>query len=103
AVHLVDRTVSWSRDGFLDETVVTVVGDLVLAGAEGELVALSVDDGAERWRTKTGGSDRVATDGSVAYVGGEGSGTLTSLAVDERNEQWHQGPGTTRVLEPASL
>ena len=34
--------------------------------------------GEERWRQKTGGSDRVATDGSVAYVGGEGSGTLTS-------------------------
>ena len=58
-----DRSISWSADGFLDETIVTVVGDLVIAGAPGELVALSVLDGKERWRQKTGGSDRVATDG----------------------------------------
>ena len=103
AVHLVDRTVSWSRDGFLDETVVTVVGDLVLAGAEGELVALSVDDGAERWRTKTGGSDRVATDGSVAYVGGEGSGTLTSLSLKDGAEQWHLDLDTARILTPTVI
>ena len=59
-----------------------------LAGAPGEIVALSVDDGEDRWRQKTGGSDRVATDGSVAYVGGEGSGILTSLAVEDGAEQW---------------
>ena len=100
AVRLDDRSISWSADGFLDETVVTVVGDLVLAGAAGELVALSVDDGKERWRTKTGGSDRVATDGSVAYVGGEGSGTLTTLAVKDGAERWHLDLDTARVLTP---
>ena len=72
----------------------------MLAGAPGELVALSVDDGEERWRQKTGGSDRVATDGSVAYVGGEGSGTLTSLAVDDGAEQWHMDLEAARVLTP---
>ncbi len=91
AVRLDDRSIAWSAEGFLDETIVTVVGDLVLAGAPGEIVALSVDDGEERWRQKTGGSDRVATDGSVAYVGGEGSGILTSLAVEDGAEQWRYG------------
>ena len=100
AVRLGDRSISWSADGFLDETIVTVVGDLVLAGAAGELVAMSVVDGEERWRQKTGGSDRVATDGVVAYVGGEGSGTLTSLAVDDGIPQWHQDLDTARVLTP---
>jgi outer membrane protein assembly factor BamB len=100
AIRLGDRSIAWRANGFLDETVVTVVGDLVLAGAPGELVALSVDDGEERWRQKTGGSDRVATDGSVAYVGGEGSGTLTSLAVDDGAEHWHQDLDTARVLTP---
>ncbi len=100
AVHLGDRSISWSAEGFLDETIVTVVGDLVLAGAAGELVALSVDDGDVRWRQKTGGSDRVATDGSVAYVGGEGSGTLTSLAVEDGAERWRVDLDTGRVLTP---
>jgi outer membrane protein assembly factor BamB len=100
AVRLDDRSISWSADGFLDETIVTVVGDLVIGGATGELVALSVDDGEERWRVKTGGSDRVATDGSVAYVGGEGSGTLTSLEVKDGAERWHQDLDTARVLTP---
>ncbi len=100
AVRLDDRSISWSADGFLDETIVTVVGDVVLAGAAGELVALSVKDGEEQWRKKTGGSDRVATDGSVAYVGGEGSGTLTTLAVQDGAELWHLDLDTARVLTP---
>ena len=43
AIDLGERSINWSADGFLDETIVTVVDDLVLAGAPGELVALSVD------------------------------------------------------------
>jgi outer membrane protein assembly factor BamB/DNA-binding beta-propeller fold protein YncE len=100
AIRLDDRSIAWSAEGFLDETIVTAVGDLVLAGAPGELVALSVEDGEERWRQKTGGSDRVATHGSVAYVGGEGSGTLTALAVDDGVEQWHLDLDSARVLTP---
>ena len=100
AVRLADRSISWSTDGFLDETIVTVVGDLVLAGAPGELVALSVHDGHEQWRKKVGGSDRVATDGTVAHVGGEGSGTLTTLAVADGAELWHLDLDTSRVLTP---
>lgn len=100
AIDLGERSINWSADGFLDETIVTVVDDLVLAGAPGELVALSVDGGQERWRQRTGGSERVATDGSVAYVGGEGSGTLTALAVDDGDEQWRLDLDTARVLTP---
>ena len=100
AIGLDDRSTRWTAEGFLDETIVTVVNDLVLAGAPGELVALSVDDGTERWRQKTGGSDRVATDGSVAYVGGVGSGLLTAVAVDDGADQWHVDLGAARVLTP---
>ena len=98
-IQLEDRSVAWTAEGFLDETIVTVVDGLVLAGAPGELVALSVD-GKERWRQDAGGSDRVATDGTVAYVGGEGSGTLTALAVDGGAEQWQLDLDTARVLTP---
>ena len=98
-IRLEDRSISWSAEGFLDETIVTVVDGLVLPGAPGELVALSVD-GQERWRQEVGGSDRVATDGSVAYVGGEGSGTLTTLAVEGGAERWHLDLDTARVLTP---
>jgi len=100
AIRLDDRSIAWTAEGFLDETIVTVVGGLVLAGAEGELVALSVDDGEEQWRQKTGGSDRVAIHGSVAYVGGEGSGMLTALAVDDGTETWHLDLESARVLTP---
>jgi outer membrane protein assembly factor BamB len=100
AVRLDDRSIAWSAEGFIDETIVTVVGDLVLAGAPGELIALSVDDGERRWRQKTGGSERVATDGSVAYVGGSGSGRLTSLALGDGTEQWHVDLDSGRVLTP---
>ena len=100
AVRLEDRTIAWTAKGFVDDTIVTVVGDLVLAGAPRELVALSVDDRAERWRQKTGGSERVATDGTVAYVGGEGSGTLTALAVDDGDELWRLDLDAARVLTP---
>ena len=54
AVRLADRSISWTAAGFLDETIVTVIGDLVLAGGPGELVALSVNDGQEQWRKKVG-------------------------------------------------
>jgi outer membrane protein assembly factor BamB len=100
AIRLDDRSTTWTATGFLDETIVTVVDDLVLAGAPGELVALSVADGKEQWRQKTGGSDRVATDGSVAYVGGEGSGVLRSLALDDGAEHWQLDLGAARVLTP---
>jgi outer membrane protein assembly factor BamB len=100
AIRIDDRSIAWSAEGFLEETIITVVGDLVLAGAPGDLVALSADDGKERWRQETGGSDRVATDGSVAYVGGEGSGTLTALAVADGAEQWHVDLDSARVLTP---
>jgi outer membrane protein assembly factor BamB len=100
AISLHDREIVWTATGFLDETVVTVVDDLVLAGAPDELVALSVANGDEQWRQKTGGSDRVATDGSVAYIGGEGSGMLTALAVDDGAEQWHLDLESARVLTP---
>ncbi|MET0911152.1 MAG: PQQ-binding-like beta-propeller repeat protein, partial [Ilumatobacteraceae bacterium] len=99
AIDLSDRSITWSAGGFLDETIVTVVGDLVIAGAPGELVALSLD-GQERWRQKTTGSDRVATDGTVAYVGGEGSGTLSALAVDDGVKRWDMDLDTARVLTP---
>ena len=46
-----------------------VVGDLVLQAHRAKLVALAADDGEERWHRTTGGLDRVATDGTVAYVG----------------------------------
>ena len=100
AIRLDDRSIAWSSDGFLDETIVTVVDDLVLAGAPGEVVALAVDDGEERWRQATGGSDRVATDGSIAYVGGDGSGTFTALAVDDGSVQWRLNLDAPRVLTP---
>ena len=87
AVRLDDRSIVWTATGFTDVTTPAVVGDLVLAGAPGEVVALAVDDGEERWRQTTGGSDRVATDGSVAYVGGDGSGMVTALAVSDGVEQ----------------
>jgi outer membrane protein assembly factor BamB len=100
AIRLDTRGSVWTAKGFLDETIITVVGDLVLAGSPGQLVALSTADGKERWRQKTGGSDRVATDGSVAYVGGDGSGLLTALAVDDGAEQWQQDLKSARVLTP---
>jgi outer membrane protein assembly factor BamB len=100
AIRLDDRETLWSEEGFLDETIVTVVGDLVLAGAPGELVALSVDDGRARWRQKTGGSDRASTDGSAAYAGGLGSGVLTAVGVDDGLERWHRDLDSARVLTP---
>ena len=101
ALALAERTTTWTARGFLDETIITVADGLVLAGAPGEIVALAVEDGSERWRAETGGSDRVGVADRVAYAGGEGSGVLTSLALDDGAERWNVDFGAARVLTPA--
>jgi outer membrane protein assembly factor BamB len=101
AVALADRSTTWTANGFLDETVVTVTDGLVIAGAPGEIVALDADDGTERWRAATGGSDRAAVADGVVYAGGEGSGLLTSLALADGAERWQADLGAARVLTPS--
>ena len=44
-MSLGDQVLGWTADGFLADTQVIVIGDLVLAGAPGEIVAMTVADG----------------------------------------------------------
>ncbi|HSL75606.1 MAG TPA: PQQ-binding-like beta-propeller repeat protein [Candidatus Limnocylindrales bacterium] len=101
AVALVDRSTTWTADGLLPQSVVTVTDGLVIAGAPGETVALSADDGIERWRAATSGSDRAAVGRGAAYAGGDGSGLLTSLALADGAERWQADLGAARVLTPS--
>ena len=99
-VSLADQVTGWTADGFHDTSIVTISGDMVLAGRPGEIVALATGDGHELWRSETGGSDRAAIDGDVAYVGGDGSGRLTAVSLEDGAEEWRLDIGVARVLTP---
>ena len=100
-ISLADRSTGWTADGFNDTSIITVSGDVVLAGGPGEIIALSTDDGRELWRSETGGSDRSSIDGDVVYVGGDRSGLFTALSVEDGTRRWQLDTDVARVLTPA--
>jgi outer membrane protein assembly factor BamB len=92
--------VVWQKDGFLHGSIVTIAGTTVLAGANGELVALAALDGSELWRAPAPGSTRAALAGELLYVSGAGSGELTVLGVDGSAQRSIETYGA-QVLTPA--
>ena len=100
-MSLADQSLGWTADGFLADTQVNVADDLVLAGAAGELVALSAADGAERWRADAAGSGRIAVDGELVYVSGTGSGTMQALTLADGGPNWNLETTSATVLTPS--
>jgi outer membrane protein assembly factor BamB/sugar lactone lactonase YvrE len=99
-MSLVDRSLGWTAEGFLVDTQVNVAGDLVVAGAPGEIVALSAADGAERWRVEAAGSGRIAVDAERVYVSGTGSGTMQALTLADGGPNWNLDTTSAAVLTP---
>ena len=99
-MSLADQSLGWTAEGFLADTQVSVAGDLVLAGAAGELVALSATDGAARWRADAAGSGRIAVDGDLVYVSGTGSGDMQALTLAHGAPTWNLETTSASVLTP---
>ena len=97
-MSLADRSMGWTAEGFLPDTQTNVAGELVLAGAPGELVALTAADGKERWRADAAGSGRIAVDSEVVYVSGTGSGTMHALGRADGKLRWSLETNGATVL-----
>lgn len=86
-----DLPLPWGREGW-DYLMASPVlaGELVLAGTgDGNLYAVSLEDGAVRWRFGTGGRIRSApaVHEGVAYVGA-GDGIVYGVALNDGTEVW---------------
>lgn len=99
-MSLADQSLGWTAEGFLADTQVTAAGDLLLAGAPDELVAVSAADGTERWRAKAAGSGRAAADAELVYVSGTGSGTMHALQLADGAITWSLETTSATVLTP---
>ena len=99
-MSVADQSLGWTADGFLADTQVNSAGEVILAGAAGELVALSAADGAERWRADAAGSGRVAVDAQLAYVSGTGSGDMHALNLADGVSRWTLETTSATVLTP---
>ena len=102
-MSLADRSLGWTADGFLPDTQVTMAGDLVLAGAAGEIVAVNAADGTERWRAKADGSGRAAADAKHVYVSGTGSGDMHVFTLADGKPAWTLETDTATVLTPGVI
>jgi len=100
-VSLADRKPGWTAVGFLPDTQITIAGELVLAGAPGELVALGAKDGTERWRGDAPGSGRAAADTDAVYVSGTGSGDMHALNIADGTSRWMLETTSETALTPA--
>jgi outer membrane protein assembly factor BamB len=96
-----DRTAGWTAAGFVPDSIISVTDDLVIAGAVGAIVALSIADGKERWRATAPGSIRSAVDGDVVLVSGDGSGRVSAFDLATGSERWSFETSTADVLTPA--
>ena len=100
SVSLSDGDAGWHVDGVHEESFVTLADDLLVVGAQDELLAYGRSSGVEVWRLAIAGAERSALGQGVLYAGGRGSGLLTAVGLDGV-ERWQFDTGADEVLTPA--
>jgi len=94
---------AWQRqlDAPVVAPLVTDGSTLLVALADGRLVALSAEDGSERWSVAIPGQlDHAPTiAGDAAYVGLRG-GAISALDLATATERWSYASGTTFATSP---
>ncbi|WP_254280588.1 PQQ-binding-like beta-propeller repeat protein [Haloarcula marina] len=93
AVDAESGDVLWQKGiGWVADGAVAVAEDKVIAATRNGLVCQSAETGEEEWVYFGAGQENppnpVVDDGTVYGVGGQGSGTLFALDIDDGSESW---------------
>jgi outer membrane protein assembly factor BamB len=103
ALSIIDWADRWQEGGYDPETQIAVVGDVVLAGTSGGLVARSAADGTESWSVDIGGGViNIGVGPGHAYVTGR-SDTVSEVDLARHAVTHELHTGGADVLTPAAV